>query len=567
MPPKSLLTIQKSTGRAENRRNRSSILEKSQDIKDTREGRKFLEEHSLLCPPGEPATPSALSICLHQISLMSGISKTAINAIRSIVFMMEEMEEITINETIKDAFKSQVTEFTSEIKLLIEDAKEKIDSHIKSITIPINTQSHNQAQQNRATGGTYAAALINPPSTVNPILAAREGIKARQILLEGIKESTLSRLDTFQLKKELNKILEEAGLDNGRIRSVQNQRDGKTLIEMDNDAAATWIKTQANTDKFCSKIGTKISIKLRQYNIIAFNVPTDMDAENPRHKTEIVETNSLNEDDIVTIQWAKPVARRNPGQRTAHLIITMTDADTANRAIAKGMYICYKNCRVERVKKEPPRCLKCQGWNHFTKDCTFKTNVCGNCSNNHRTSKCLTPQAKRCASCKSSDHASWDRGCPEFVKRLSDFNKRNPEKSLHFFPTTETWTWSASENNVKSTISRPSENTRYEPLGRPPRPAAMARKMDTYIPECDGSRRPNETNREARWGDRPQSPPPFNEQTIREANKNLPSPQRPTSNQLSMNGDNQPARERVTQTPMIRILQINLNKSEKRTSS
>jgi hypothetical protein len=418
------------------------------------------------------------------------------------------------------------------MKLLIEDAKEKIDTHLKNAAPPANTQNYNPTQGNGMTGRSYATALINPPPSVNPILAAREGIKARQILLEGIKESTLSHLDTIQLKRELNKLLEELGLEDGRIRSVQNQRDGKTLIEMENDAATNWIRNQENADKFCTKIGTRITVKLRQYSVIAFNVPTDMDAENPRHKAEITELNGMNEDDIAALRWAKPVNRRSPGQRTAHLIVTMNDVETANRAITKGLYICSKSCRVERVRREPPRCLKCQGWNHFAKDCTVETNVCGNCSNGHRTSECPNPQTRRCASCKSSDHASWDRGCPEFVKRLSDFNKRNPENSLQFFPTTETWTWTANtnENNFSSTTPKEREKPRHEPPGRP-RPTVYTSRMDTYIPgrdtyipEREKARRPNDTASEARWGDRPPSPilPPIVQQMVNDANKSAP---------------------------------------------
>ena len=43
-----------------------------QDIKNAQEGRSFLEKLSLLCPPGEPLTHKALSVCLHQISAMAG---------------------------------------------------------------------------------------------------------------------------------------------------------------------------------------------------------------------------------------------------------------------------------------------------------------------------------------------------------------------------------------------------------------------------------------------------------------------------------------------------------------
>lgn len=56
------------------RRNSTSIIiEDLQDIKDPLEGRKFLEKHSLLCPPGEPLTHTSLATCLHQILAMASI--------------------------------------------------------------------------------------------------------------------------------------------------------------------------------------------------------------------------------------------------------------------------------------------------------------------------------------------------------------------------------------------------------------------------------------------------------------------------------------------------------------
>ena len=48
------------------------IPEEHQDIKNAAEGRKFLEKHSLLCPPGEPATNGSLVGCLYQIATMAG---------------------------------------------------------------------------------------------------------------------------------------------------------------------------------------------------------------------------------------------------------------------------------------------------------------------------------------------------------------------------------------------------------------------------------------------------------------------------------------------------------------
>ena len=86
------------------RRNGSlSTPDELQDIKTAQDGKKFLEGHSLLCPPGEPLSHGALSVCLHQIAAIQGVPKQAVNAIRSTALLLEEMEDDAINETVRDS--------------------------------------------------------------------------------------------------------------------------------------------------------------------------------------------------------------------------------------------------------------------------------------------------------------------------------------------------------------------------------------------------------------------------------------------------------------------------------
>lgn len=63
---------------------------------------------------------------------MASVPRQTINAIHSVAFMLEEMEESQINVTLRNALDSQMTEFTLDIKMLIEDAREKIDEYIKA---------------------------------------------------------------------------------------------------------------------------------------------------------------------------------------------------------------------------------------------------------------------------------------------------------------------------------------------------------------------------------------------------------------------------------------------------
>ena len=97
---------------------------------------------------------------------------------------------------------------------------------------------------------------MNPPPHANPKVAAREGIKARQIMIEGIeKDLRLGQMGSPQLKEELNKILNELGLEGSSVRSALIQRRRGILVEVENDAAATWLRTQENRVALCNKLG------------------------------------------------------------------------------------------------------------------------------------------------------------------------------------------------------------------------------------------------------------------------------------------------------------------------
>ena len=166
---------------------------------------------------------------------MGGIAKPAMNAIRSVAFLLEELEETQINGMVKEAFDSQMTEFSTDMKSLIEDAKDKINNHIKETEGRLTKAMDNAVPQSRTTQTSYASVLNTPPPHADPRIAAKEGIKARQFLLEGLANTKFSHTDVFQLKTEFNTILEGLGLDNGKIRSINKLRNGGALVEMDSD--------------------------------------------------------------------------------------------------------------------------------------------------------------------------------------------------------------------------------------------------------------------------------------------------------------------------------------------
>ena len=213
--------------------------------------------------------------------------------------MLEEMEESQINVTLRNALDSQMTEFTLDIKMLIEDAREKIDEYIKATEDWLDNLLASPLTQPRLPTNSYASVLVNPPPHANPRIVAREGIKARQFLVQGLKESKFSHFDIQQLKAEFNKFLIELGLSSGKIWSVVNTWSGSTVLEADSDEATTWLANTANQWRFCDKIGSNAKFQSRNYNIIAFNVPLAINPKQDSHCLEICEANDLEPNTII----------------------------------------------------------------------------------------------------------------------------------------------------------------------------------------------------------------------------------------------------------------------------
>ena len=259
---------------------------------------------------------------------------------------------------------------------------------------------------------------------------------------------------------------------------------------MDSDDATTWLSNRENQTKLCNKIGPSVIFCTRVHNLIVFNVPLGIAPENQSHQQEVCEANDLEPGTITTMRWAKPIHRRSPEQRTAHLFVTFNNADTANRTITNGIYICNRRCHTERVKREPTRCLKCQGWNHFARECMEEKDRCSNCTLNHRTGDCPTPHCRRCVSCKTDgDHASWSRECPTFIRKLSDFNNRNPENALQYIPTAEPWTWTANTETAHQAQPAPTgrPNTGRECPQFNKKAQFLPRVIDSYIPSYNNN--------------------------------------------------------------------------------
>ena len=245
------------------------------------------------------------------------------------------------------------------------------------------------------------------------------------------------------------------------------------------DKGAKWLTQKKHADTFISalgKDGNGAQFKKRNHRVIAYYVPLNLNMDSSKHMKEIKEVNNIQPGTLINMCWIKPPAQRAPTQTCGHLILTFSDPDAANRVKTTGLIICNKRVLVLKYKKEPIRCLKCQGWNHIAAECILNVDICGTCgARGHCTSTCMTTNTTHCRSCGTDDHTSWDRDCPTFIIKCREFNVKHPENDLPYYPSMESWTWLTS-------ILPPEPVNRYRAEGGLPSHQAVPSKLsgDSY---------------------------------------------------------------------------------------
>ena len=435
------------------------IDEDSQEIGDSEKGRTYLEERLLMVPEGAPLALAVLSATLFQVAAMRGMTRPAINAVRAVAYLLAEVEIREVAESIREVANEQFNEMASDLKEFTAGLKEKMVAELEEKAAVLEKKAteltevvEKAAQQTSNFGSApYRDALTRAsgaPLDANPRLAAKESIRQRQSLIDIPKGSGLKDCANSVLLGKFAEAMGKATEQKHKIRSALKLQNGGILVEMVTDEGATWLASKVNAEAFLRELGeSEASFKTRSYNVVAYYVPLNLDTSSEKDKREIEETNNIPEGGLMKIRWIKPPARRRTDQRYAHVIATFSDPDAANRAIVNGLTICNKRVSVAKSKKEPIRCLKCQGWDHIAAECVIsrEVNVCGTCgARDHWTSKCTQQNVTYCSSCRTHDHTTWDRGCPIFLRKIEDLNARDPANDLPFFPAKEAWTWSPS---------------------------------------------------------------------------------------------------------------------------
>jgi len=293
---------------------------------------------------------------------------------------------------------------------------------------------------------TAASASVENP-LLDPRITQRMLLQAKQVLVS-FEEVMEAKGSLAALKEHaeamIGILLEKTHTPTPKgtieIEEVTRMRTGELLFQFNSKEAADWIKHPGVREGFAWAIDPTAYIRDCGYSILAAFVPITFQTDNPAHLQEISSRNRLDGGQIVSARWVKPPSRRPDNQTHTHCILTTLSVETANIIIRDGIYIHGKKVYPTKLRKEPLRCLKCHRWGHKASQCAAEADTCGTCGNAHRTNICEEEDSKWCVSCQSITHASWDRQCPAFLSRCADYDKRNPDNLLRYFPTSETWT-------------------------------------------------------------------------------------------------------------------------------
>lgn len=316
------------------------------------------------------------------------------------------------------------------------------------------------AERGKQGGRTYADAMRATP-TEHADAIARTELTRRQVVIRRDPDTTTDPLQGLTEKEivakanlAVQRIQSEGGNAVGKAEFLHARKTagGGVVLVVKTEEAARWLRDREVTSKLASAMGGTTKAEAATCLVVAEYVPTSFDPGLIGTMAQVESNSGLTGSAIREARYIKPLERRAPGQRSAHMIIGFADPEQANHAIRYGLVIEGKKVTARRHKVEPKRCMKCQkiGENHNAAECKSIHDVCARCAGMHRTKGCTAEDAGelKCANCMREGHGAGDRSCPIFKAKLVSMHAKIPGYAYRFFPTSDPSTWEKNEGTA-----------------------------------------------------------------------------------------------------------------------
>ncbi|KIK78060.1 hypothetical protein PAXRUDRAFT_17089 [Paxillus rubicundulus Ve08.2h10] len=136
------------------------------------------------------------------------------------------------------------------------------------------------------------------------------------------------------------------------IKRVLRLNNGGLLIELDNEEAATWLKSKPIHNKLTDTLGIQVIIRDQTYQILLPFLPITTRINAPSTLCNIETENGLACGTITQAKWVKPPEKRAADQRVAHAILMLSNPMSANMLIRDGLYHRQDKLYPKKNKKE-----------------------------------------------------------------------------------------------------------------------------------------------------------------------------------------------------------------------
>ena len=509
MPPKAATNTPESTTRTRiagrtgtstpntlTRDEADSITAPISDVHTERDAKKWMTE-GLYLMEGESITAMKLAHVMLQIAAaIPKLTKQGVNAMRAAALLLETLSVEQEGRVIGEAVGAHTEKFLREHILPMMDKVKETTAEIaktgetmvtatETITnMAAQVQNTNsgtgdnthlgiavdnvlartehvvqmlqEEKESRTNDRTYAAAVSALPSLnyEQSALVARGNLQDRQVVIRkapGAEGDQLATLTERELVEKATVALELMGIaaadrpEGMKFLGARRTQTGAVIYTLDATASANYMRRNDVMKSFMDHFGGTSALHVRAHQVVVEHVPVTFDETSLEARRRVEGASRLPPGSIYEVRWIKPIHLREATQRVAFLIVGFASREAANKAMDYGIMIEGKHCKARKLLPEPKRCVKCQGYGHFARDCKSEKDVCARCAGEHRTAdptcQAMREKPMRCANCLKDGHGAADRGCEIYRNKLAQIRARDPDSRFRLFPTNDPNTW------------------------------------------------------------------------------------------------------------------------------
>jgi len=439
-------------------------------IDDAASACEYLQKNTMLIE-NSPVTTEALRYAILHTAGIPQVTAPLRSALHAIAILLKQVEKQTTDEYMIAAVTKKMQEnlrfpiqqlntaaisleadmqvLHAQLEVLDSSAIKQAITNMESMaakvetstnTLANTTSSYRDALLCTAKSGSLDSPLIDPQITQCILIQAKQVLVVFDEMLEAQDSLTsLKELTETRIQMLIDKAGASAPKTKIEIEEVTRICNGGILFQLNSKEAADWIRSPGIKEEFAWAFDAAAEIRERNHAIFAPFIPLTFKTDDPHHLQEIGDRNRLNGGKVLEAQWIKPPTRRPDSQLYAHCILMLSSVEATNLAICDGIYIHGKKIYPSKLKKDPLHCLKCHKWGHRALHCQAELDTCSTCGGTHRTANCEENEKRWCVSCQAPTHASWDWQCPAFLAHCSEYDRRNPDNLLRYYPTVESW--------------------------------------------------------------------------------------------------------------------------------